>query len=265
MMNHINVPVSRRDFIRAAGMAAAGLSTGNALAQLPSAPELREAAYYEQLGNNDIQCTLCPWQCIVKNGERGNCNVRENRNGRYYTLVYGQPCAINNDPIEKKPFFHVYPRSKALSIATVGCNMQCSFCQNWDISQSKPESVRVQFQTPEAIVQMAMANKSRTIAYTYNEPTVFFEYMVDCAKAAKAASIGNVMVSNGFINAKPMKELCSLMTAVKIDLKAFSQQFYGRVCHGRLQPVLDTLKLLADSGVWFEIVVLIIPTLNDSS
>lgn len=246
-------------------MAVAASSTvGTVQAGALSTPELREARFYEQKDGGRIQCTLCPWRCVVADGKRGNCGVRENRQGRYYTLVYGRPCAIHNDPIEKKPFFHVYPGSKALSIATVGCNIECKFCQNWDISQANPDDVPVQFRTPSEIAQMAIQNKSRTVAYTYSEPTIFFEYMVDCAKAAKNMGIGNVMVSNGFISEKPLKDLCSLMTAIKIDLKAFSQEFYGNMCGGRLRPVLETLKRLADSGVWFEVVVLVIPTLNDN-
>jgi pyruvate formate lyase activating enzyme len=189
--------------------------------------------------------------------------VRENRQGKYYSLVYGRPCVTNNDPIEKKPFFHVYPGSKAFSIATVGCNIECKFCQNWDISQAKPEDVSAPFRSPEDIVALALTQKVKTIAYTYSEPVVFTEYILDCAKAAKEAGLGNVIVSNGFFNEKPLKEWCSVATAIKIDFKAFSQKFYEETCSGQLQPVLDTLKRLAGSGIWFEIVVLIIPTLND--
>jgi len=224
---------------------------------------LREAAFYEEMEDEKVQCVLCPWKCVVPDGKRGMCGVRENRKGKYHTLVYGRPCALNNDPIEKKPFFHVYPTSKALSIATVGCNIECKFCQNWDISQANPDAVDVAYRAPADIAKLARQGNSRTIAYTYSEPTIFFEYMTDCARAAKDLGIGNVVVSNGFINEKPLKEVCSLMTAIKIDLKAFTQRFYGDVCSGRLQPVLDTLKRLADSGTWFEIVMLVIPTLND--
>ena len=201
---------------------------------------------------------------MVSDGERGDCGVRENRDGRYYSLVYGRPCAIHNDPIEKKPLFHVYPGSKALSIATVGCNIECKFCQNWDIAQANPDHVSVPFRPPSQIAQMAVQHKSRTVSYTYSEPTVFYEYMVDCARAAKDLGIGNVVISNGFISEEPLKELCSLMTAIKIDLKAFTQQFYATMCSGRLKPVLETLKRLSGSGVWYEIVVLVVPTLNDS-
>ena len=254
---------SRRDFLRGAlTAAAAGAFCPRALAVRDAPPH--EAEFYDKLGRNMVRCRLCPWQCVVSPGNRGNCRVRENRDGTYYSLVYGRPVAMHNDPIEKKPFFHVYPGTQSFSIATVGCNIECKFCQNWDISQSAPEDVSVPFRTPADIAALALAHKSRTVAYTYSEPTVAFEYMCDCARAARDAGLGNVVVSNGFIEAEPLKKLASLMTAMKVDLKAFEEGFYRDYCSGRLQPVLDTLKRLSASGLWFEIVVLLIPTLNDN-
>jgi len=191
--------------------------------------------------------------------------VRENRKGRYYTLVYGRPVAIHNDPIEKKPFFHVYPKSKSFSIATVGCNIECKFCQNWEISQANPDDVSVPFRSPDDIARAAKAAGSRTVAYTYSEPTIYFEYMLDCAKAVKDAGIGNVVVSNGLISAAAIKKLIPYLTAYKVDLKSFSEDFYTETCHGQLAPVKQTLKRLADSGIWFEIVVLLIPGMNDGA
>ena len=267
---HVNAPldISRRDFLLATGAVLASGAASDLSAQQPplyfSTPELHEASYYEVLKNNTVQCGLCPWRCVVTNGKRGNCGVRENRNGKYYSLVYGRPCAMNNDPIEKKPFFHVYPGSRSFSIATAGCNLKCKFCQNWDISQAKPESIPVPFRSPQEIAQKAAAAGCKTIAYTYSEPIIYYEYMADCARAAKDLGIGNVMVSNGSINEKPLKDLIPLLTAIKIDFKGFSQPFYGNTCSGKLQPVLDTLKRLAGSGLWFEIVMLVIPTLNDN-
>jgi pyruvate formate lyase activating enzyme len=249
--------ITRRGFLRQSGAAAA--------APLLATPALKEARFYKPVGRDKaVRCTLCPRGCVVPNGKRGYCRVRENRGGRYFTLVYGRPCAINNDPIEKKPFFHVYPGSKSLSIATVGCNMACKFCQNWDISQSGPDRIQPAFQSPDDIVRAARDNKSKTIAFTYSEPTIFYEYMFDTARAAKDAGIGSVVVSNGFISKDPLQTLLPLLTAYKIDLKAFSQNFYGNVCDGRLKEVQDTLKRVADSDVWLEIVVLVIPTLNDN-
>jgi pyruvate formate lyase activating enzyme len=190
--------------------------------------------------------------------------VRENRQGRYISLVYGRPCAVHNDHIEKKPFFHVYPGSMAFSIATVGCNLHCKFCQNWAIAQAPPGKYEVEFHAPEAIAAAAHRAGSRVVAYTYSEPTIFYEYMVDCARAARDRGLGNVVVSNGFVQRQPLEELCTLVTAIKIDLKAFSPHFYRNVCAGELEPVKETLKVLAGAEVWFEIVVLIIPTLNDA-
>ena len=256
--------VSRRKFLRCAGVAAAAVPAASCTGGALAVPELHEARFYEPLGDGTVQCMLCPWQCVVDKGRRGKCGVRENREGRYYSLVYGRPCTMHNDPIEKKPFFHVYPGSKAFSIATVGCNIECKFCQNWEISQASPDDGSMPFRKPDDIVELALQNRSKTVAYTYTEPTVFCEYIIDCAKAAKDAGLGNVVVSNGFISEKPLKELIPLITGYKVDLKAFTQKFYGELCSGRLSPVLDTLKRLADSGIWFEIVVLVIPTMNDS-
>ena len=260
--------VSRRRFLQWSGLTLAAAPLGGVSAsRSPESETLaereHEARFYEKLHGGAVRCGLCPWGCVVPPGGRGRCRVRENRGGRYVTLVYGRPVARNNDPIEKKPFFHVYPGSRAYSIATVGCNFVCKFCQNWDISQAAPEQARVPFVPPEAIAAEAARQQCRTIAYTYSEPTIFFEYMLDCARAARDAGLGNVLVSNGFIADAPLRELCKVMTAIKVDFKAFSDSFYRDVCSGEREPVLATLKRLKDSGVWFEMVVLIIPTLND--
>jgi len=191
--------------------------------------------------------------------------VRENRNGNYYTLVYGHPCSIQpDDPIQKKPFFHVYPGSTAYSIATVGCNMDCKFCQNWEISQASPSDFPSRYVGPDEIAEGASRAGARTVAYTYTEPTIFFEYMLDCAKAVNERGLGNVVVSNGFISAEPLRQLCKAVTAIKIDLKAFTEKFYSEICDGHLEPVLDSLRLIHDSGTWLEIVVLTIPGQNDN-
>ena len=259
--------LNRRDFLKTAGIAAAACAVcRGSLAMETVNGELHEARFYEKLQKNIVRCGLCPWSCVVPDGKRGKCGVRENRGGTYYSLVYGRPCVVNNDPIEKKPFFHVYPGSRAYSIATVGCNIECKFCQNWDISQKRPEDAPVPYVSPENLAKAAAASspKCRAVAYTYSEPTIFTEYMIDCAKAAKDLGLGNVVVTNGFIADEPGKELCSLMTAIKIDFKGFTDKFYQEICAGQRQPVLDTLKRLAASGVWFEIVNLVIPRLNDN-
>ncbi|MBN1268271.1 MAG: AmmeMemoRadiSam system radical SAM enzyme, partial [Kiritimatiellae bacterium] len=256
---------TRRAFLRTLGVTAAACSTPvSLLGRTPAFPELREAMFYEKLRQNAVRCRLCPWQCVVPDGQRGKCGVRENRLGTYYTLVYGRPVAIHNDPIEKKPFMHVYPGSKALSLATVGCNFDCRFCQNWSISQAAPEDVDPPYKAPDEIAAMAKAAGSRTVAYTYGEPVIFYEYMYDCAQAARALGLGNVLVSNGFIRDEPLQQLLPLLTAVKVDLKSFSPDYYEKVCGGRLEPVLETLRTVVRAGVWLELVVLVVPTLNDS-
>ncbi len=260
--------LSRREFMAAAagtGVACAFPFLSSKLhAATPNDKFIREAKYYEKLAEKKIKCQLCPHECRVADLERGTCGVRENRAGTYYTLVYGNPCSAHIDPIEKKPLFHYYPASDALSIATAGCNFVCRFCQNWEISQKRPEQVKSVEFFPESIIQMAKARGCKTVAHTYTEPVIFFEYMLECALLGKKSGVPNVMISNGYIKEKPMRELCKYLGAVKIDLKAFTEKFYKEMCSGTLRPVLDTLLVLKDERVWFEIVVLIIPTLNDS-
>ncbi|HRZ87468.1 MAG TPA: AmmeMemoRadiSam system radical SAM enzyme [bacterium] len=223
-----------------------------------------EAMYYAKAANNRVDCKLCPWQCRVVDGTRGRCNVRENRGGTYYALTYGKACTVHTDPIEKKPLFHYLPGTNAFSIATAGCNFGCEFCQNWEISQAQPEDISNVDMPPAEVARLAKENGARSIAYTYSEPLIFFEYMLDAARAAKERGIGSVMISNGYVRKEPMKELCGALSAVKIDFKGFTDKYYEDVCHGQLRPVQDTLVLLKEAGIWFEMVVLLIPTLNDS-
>ncbi len=261
--------MDRREFFRyvagAGSVCGLGLlASGIIDAAMLDGGDAAEAKYYEKLGDKKVRCKLCPHECRVADLERGTCGVRENRGGKYYTLVYGNPCAANIDPIEKKPLFHYYPTTDAFSLATAGCNFVCRFCQNWEISQKRPEQITSFALGPDAVVRAARKNKCKTIAHTYTEPVVFFEYMLDCAIQGKKAGIPNVMISNGYIQEQPMRELCRYLGAVKIDLKAFTDTFYKEQCSGTLKPVLRTLEILKEEGVWFEIVVLLIPTLNDS-
>lgn len=267
--------LSRRCFLQTglvAGILAptlTGRDTSSLFNTVGSGPDIpgghiREARYYDKIGEKKIECKLCPHECRIADLERGNCGVRENRNGIYYTLVYGNPCSVHVDPIEKKPMFHYYPATRSLSVATAGCNFVCRFCQNWEISQKRPEQVKTIDLYPAGVIKAARRNDCRTVAHTYTEPVVFFEYMLDCAIEGKEKGIPNVMISNGYIQKKPMRELCKYLGAVKIDLKAFTEKFYKEQCSGTLKPVLDCLLVLKDEGIWFEIVVLIIPTLNDS-
>jgi pyruvate formate lyase activating enzyme len=199
----------------------------------------------------------------VAKGKRGICRVRENRDGKYYSLVYGNPCAIHLDPIEKKPFSHVLPGTTSFSLATAGCNFQCKFCQNWEISQASPEDVYSYDVPPELIVSKGKEIGARSIAYTYVEPTIFYEYMFDICQLAKKAGLLNVYHSDGFINPGPLKNLCKVLDAANIDLKGFTENFYHEVCSGELTPVLETLKTLKKEKVHLEITNLIIPTKND--
>jgi pyruvate formate lyase activating enzyme len=223
---------------------------------------MKEAKYYKKLKNNTVQCELCPHSCVIKDGDIGFCNVRKNENGKLYSLVYGKSISAQIDPIEKKPLYHFLPGSRTLSIGTVGCNLKCQFCQNWQTAQAKPDDFYVKDMLPGEIIKKAQENECKIISYTYNEPTVFFEYMIETAKLAKKAGIKNTMVSNGFISAKPLQELCQYLDAANIDLKSYDDAFYKKICKAHLNPVLDTLQYL-HKKVWLEITNLIIPTLND--
>ena len=219
--------------------------------------------YYTPLEGKQIRCELCPKECVVSEGERGYCGVRENRNGKYYSLVYGNPVTWHIDPIEKKPFFHVLPSSGSFSIATTGCNFDCKFCQNYEISQARPEET-ANFDMPaELVVASAKKTGCKSIASTYVEPTIFYEYMYDIGVLARKEGILNVCHSNGYINMEPLKALCKVLDAACIDLKGFTEEYYRSLTEGTLQPVLETLKTLKGEGVHVEIVNLVIPTKND--
>jgi len=220
--------------------------------------------FFNSLDGGAIQCTLCPRQCIVPKGKRGFCRVRENREGRCYSLVYENPCIIHLDPIEKEPFFHVLPGTAALTLSTAGCNFQCKFCENWEISQAFPEDVYSHEIPPERVVKKARQMGARSITYTYAEPTIFYEYMFDTAYLAKSAGFLNIIHSNGFINRDPLNRLCEVLHAAHIDLKGFTEAFYQELSSGELAPVLDTMKTLKQRGVHLEITNLMIPTKNDN-
>ena len=225
-----------------------------------------EALLYDCLDHKVVQCRLCRQDCMIKPGRRGKCGVRENRDGTLTSLVYGQVVAANVDPIEKKPLFHLRPGSLSFSIATVGCNLRCRFCQNADIAQMpRDQQGRIvgQAQTPEAIVGAARANGCASIAYTYTEPTVFFELACATARLANAAGLKNVWVTNGFMSANALEMAAPHLDAANVDLKAFSDDFYRKQCGARLAPVLDTLKLMKRLGIWVEVTTLVIPGLND--
>ena len=266
----------RRTFLKLAGVPCLTACVGSCMAGWPSlalgagsAPEedsrfIVEAQFYEKLPYKKTRCKLCPRECVIDDRERGYCGVRENRGGIYYSLVYSRVCAAHIDPIEKKPLFHFSPGSLAFSVATAGCNVNCKFCQNWDISQSRPEQVRNTYLPPKELANLAQQNRCPAIAYTYSEPVVFYEYMRDAAEAGHALGIKSVVVSGGFIQQDPLKKLCQGVDAIKVDLKAFSEKYYKEVVNGELKPVLEAIVTMRKLGMWTELVYLVVPTLNDS-
>lgn len=224
----------------------------------------KEARFYKKLPGGGIECGICPRHCQVTDLERGYCGSRENRGDVYHTLVYGKPCSLNIDPIEKKPFFHFYPGTAALSLATAGCNVNCKFCQNWEISQSRPEQTENFDLLPQSAVELAVQRKTPNIAYTYSEPTIFYEYMNDIAELGHQRGIRSVMVTGGYIEEEPLRQLLPHLDAVKVDLKGIREDYYRNIVSGELKPVLDRLLQMKESGIWLEIVTLVVPTLNDS-
>jgi len=210
-----------------------------------------------------VQCELCPKGCIIEPGQSGECRVRINIDGVLRTVVYGFPCSIHIDPVEKKPLFHFLPASRILSIATVGCNLHCKNCQNWEISQANPEDSQAMLQPPEKLVELAKYYRCPSLAYTYTDPIVFYEYTYDTAKLARTEGIRSVLVTAGYINEEPWKKLLKYVDAANIDLKGITDDFYQQVCSGTLKPVQQALLTAKASGVMVEVTNLIIPTLND--
>ena len=229
-------------------------------------PRMMEAYLYQKLEKGSVRCVLCNHYCTIKPGRQGICRVRENREGILHTNVYGKLVARHVDPIEKKPLFHVHPGSLSYSIATVGCNFRCRFCQNADIAQMPLEQKgRVVGETasPEDVVRAAAARKCKTIAYTYTEPTIYYEFAYETAKLAHAAGIGNVFVSNGYMSREALEMIAPYLDAANVDLKSFDDQFYKTYCGARLEPVKKTLAAMKSLGVFVEVTTLIIPGLND--
>ena len=211
-----------------------------------------------------IKCLLCAQGCVIRDGERGKCRTRINVNGKLHTLSYGRPISTHVDPIEKKPLYHFLPGATAFSLATAGCPLHCKFCQNWEIAQSNPEDFPDRFVSPAQIVDATVSSNSPVIAFTYNEPTVFTEYLLDIARLGSDEGRRSVLISCGFMNEAPLREMCETLDAIKIDLKGFSREFYQKVCGAELSPVLRSIKQVAHSSAHLEIVNLVVPTLNDS-
>jgi pyruvate formate lyase activating enzyme len=265
--------IDRRSFLKSSAILGFACSYANILGNqvlfAQSFPEqekkfIREARYYEKLSHKKIHCLLCPRECVIDDRERGYCGVRENREGIYYTMVYARPCTYHADPIEKKPLFHFYPGTTAFSIATAGCNVNCKMCQNWEISQVRPEQVRSIYMPPQEVADMAKKYNCLSIAYTYSEPVIFYEYMEDTIIAGHEQNIKSAVITGGYIKQKPLINLAKLADAIKVDLKAYSEKYYRDIVNGELKPVLDGLITMTKQGVWTEIVYLVVPGLNDS-
>jgi pyruvate formate lyase activating enzyme len=268
-MKNTNNNISKRDFLKKSLALSAGLIC------LPCKPLLsgnsyesediyKKPAMFQEETARGIMCRICPNECVLKEGELSKCNNRKVHKSVLYTLAYGNPCSVNVDPVEKKPLYHFLPGSRAYSFATAGCNLVCLNCQNWTISQTSPDKTRNFDLMPENVVEECIKNSCSSIAYTYSEPTSFYEYVFETATLAKKAGIKNIIKSNGYINAEPLKKLCGVIDAANIDLKAFSESTYLKLTGGKLQPVLDTLKLYKDLGVWLEITNLVVPTWTDN-
>jgi len=227
---------------------------------------IREAMLYGKLTDDRVQCALCAHRCKINPGRKGICGVRENKDGVLYSLVFGTLIAEHIDPIEKKPFFHVYPASRSYSVATVGCNFVCRFCQNAEISQMPRSTLMIMGEDtdPKVIVERAKKNDCQTIAYTYTEPTVYLETVCETAKIACREGLKNLLVTNGFMTSEAIEIISSYITAANVDLKSFRDEFYQKQCGAKLNPVLDSLKKMKELGIWLEITTLLIPGLNDS-
>jgi pyruvate formate lyase activating enzyme len=255
------------DLIRQAPVARYWISSAAAEATCTTChrpDELAGQTTFDHDGQVVIKCVLCAQSCLIPAGQRGKCRARINVDGQLRSLVYGRPMSVHVDPIEKKPFYHFLPSAQAFSLATSGCPLRCKFCQNWEISQARPEDYAADFVSGERICQAAAARQAPVIAFTYNEPTVFTEYLTDIARLGRRGGLRSVLVSCGFMQEAPLQEMCECLDAIKIDLKGFAEDFYRDVCGAELGPVLRSIKQVAASGVHLELVNLVVPTLNDS-
>ena len=210
-----------------------------------------------------VQCEVCPRQCIIEPGQTGDCRIRVNIDGRLTAVTYGYPCSVHVDPVEKKPVFHFLPGTATFSLATVGCNLHCKNCQNWEISQQEPETAQATHVPPEEVSRLARQMDCRSVSYTYTDPVAYYEYALDSSIRAREAGLRNVLVTAGYINRDPARELFRHVDVARIDLKSMSEAFYRDVCEATLKPVLNTLVLAAEMGLHIEVVHLIVPTLND--
>jgi len=270
--------ISKREFLRrslvGAGSAALGLQSAESLAKLADMENIpgnldsgfgrfSKESPYGVVTPKGVRCLICPNQCTLTEGNESICRTKVAKDGKLYTLAYGNPCSLHIDPIEKKPLFHFFPGSRSYSVAIAGCTLACMNCQNWEISQVSPRETRNYDLFPEALVKEAVSSSAKSIAYTYSEPVAFYEYMYDSAKIARDRGIKNVLVSNGYVNEKPLRELAVYIDGANINLKSFSEDIYRELNGGHLAPILRTLKILHEMGVWLEITNLVVPTWTD--
>lgn len=269
-MSNKDYNISKRNFIKKSMAFSAGIICLPCQAILPESLSEQQGIYkrlamYQEETARGIMCRICPNECVLKEGELSKCNNRKVHNSKLYTLAFGNPCSANVDPIEKKPLYHFIPGSRAYSIATAGCNLVCLNCQNWTISQTSPDKTRNFDLMPEKVIEECKRNKCESIAYTYSEPVTFYEYVYETATLARKAGIKNIIKSNGYINPEPLKKLCGVLDGANIDLKAFNESTYLKLTGGKLQPVLDSLKVYKEMGVWLEITNLVVPGWSDNT
>lgn len=274
-MSHNNITarnISKRQFFRTAlsGACALGLMrAGSAFARSRTEePGLglvrpRPGKWFTEAADGAVRCELCPWRCVLASGQRARCRVRSNRNGVGHTLAYANPVLLQEDPVERLPFFHIYPGSRTLSVSTAGCNLECKFCEVWDMALASPEEVHAYDMPPDTVIEYAETADLRSVSYAFGEPVVFYEYMFEIAERARSAGFLNLLHTAAFIQPEPLKALCRNIDAANVDLKSFDPAFYRDVCGGELQPVLKSLAYMKEAGVHVEITNLLIPTLND--
>jgi len=263
--------MDKRQFIRTLLVGAGGMAcmnnklfalSGSYSSMGPVRKWTKEAMFYSTTPKG-IRCLICPNECDIKEGESGDCRNRVNNDGKLYSIAYGNPCAVNIDPMEKKPLFHFYPGSKIFSIATAGCNLACLNCQNWTISQKSPKETQNYDLMPDKVIEQCKANSCKSIAYTYSEPITFYEYTYDTSTIARQEGIKNVLKTAGYINNEPLLKLCKVIDAANVVLKSFSDEIYLKLNAGKLQSVLNTLLTLKNEGIWLEITNLIVPSWTD--
>ena len=260
--------MKKREFIKNCVLAAGGMSFCPAIINGSSLGQVKRNNYriasYQEESAKGIMCRICPNECVLKEGELSDCKNRIVKDGKLYTMAYGNPCAVNLDPVEKKPLYHFIPSTITFSIATAGCNLACLNCQNWTISQTSPDKTRNSDLMPVSVVANAHKYECKSISYTYSEPITFYEYVFDSATLAKQSGLRNILVSNGYINTEPLIQLSNVIDAANIDLKSFNDKTYLKLTGAKLEPVLETLKTLKQQGVWLEITNLVVPEWTDN-